>query len=202
MGSRTTKSPQGILTTAAAAFEEELGRYEELCQALTGTPLDSQKGLQRSKGIMQECAETEQRLAERLNALLGAMRLSQTRQQKTMEETLAAARKVQERVAEFATLMERFAALGLRAKDVNDPVTDVLSRKASGALAGDLLGGLKDVAGRMGVIAEEAESTAKDARAAGWVDIAREADALRQQVQAARNRVLLAQEKVAAQAPS
>jgi hypothetical protein len=195
------KTP-GPLTAAAAALDAELVRYEELSRGLAETPLDSQKNLQRSKNAMEECAESERRLSAALATLLEAMNAAQKRQERAMQETLSAAQRVQARVSEFAAFMERFAALGLRARDLNVPVAEILEKRATGGDAGDLLGGLKDVVEKMTQISEDAEAAAKDAQAAGWVDVARDADALKQQVQSAKNKVVLAQGRVAARAPS
>ncbi len=55
-------------------------------------------------------------------------------------------------------------------------------------LAG-LIERLEEIVARMGVAVAGAQAVAQEARAADFVDVERSADALRQQLQAARNRV-------------
>jgi hypothetical protein len=130
------------------------------------------------------------------------MNESRDRQHACMAEARTSADRVRARAAEFATLLEQFAALGARACDVNEPVSRVIAQKAQGAPAADLLAPLEDVKARMTAVIDDAAQIAEKAHAQGWPDIAREAEALRQQVHAARNKVTLAQKNVAAQAPS
>jgi hypothetical protein len=130
------------------------------------------------------------------------MNTSRDKQQACMEESRSAADRIRARAAEFAALLEQFAALGQRARDVNEPVARVIEQKAAGAGAADLLAPLDEVKSRMASVIDDAADIAQKAQAQGWPDIAREAEALRQQVQAARNKVSLAQKSVASQAPS
>jgi hypothetical protein len=102
----------------------------------------------------------------------------------------------------LASLLEQFASLGERAKDVIEPVARILEQKASGAVPADLLAPLEEVKQRMNAVLEDAAQIVEKAEAQGWPDVARDAKALRQQVQAALNKVTLAQKNVAARSPS
>jgi hypothetical protein len=200
--STASKKGAGPLTEAAAAFERELAHYEQTTTELEKMTVSSEKTLNRTKALLDECAQSETRLSEHLSALATAMNASRDKQQACMVRSRDAAARVRERAAEFAALLEQFAALGQRAREVNEPVSRVIEQRAAGAGAADLLAPLEDVTSRMTSVIDDAAKIAETAHAQGWPDIAREAESLRQQVQAARNKVMLAQKQVAARAPS
>jgi hypothetical protein len=197
----TTKR-EGPFAMAATAFEAELSRYEELTAEATKGPISSEKTLARAKRQLGESAECELRLAEYLVAVIAAMEGARRRQEACMDQALAAAQRLQARSEEFVSFTERFSTLGLRAREVNEPVAAVVARKSEGAPATELLAGLRNVATRTEGIIADAEALARDAASADWGDITRAAESLKQQVQSARNRVLLAERMVSEQAPS
>jgi GrpB-like predicted nucleotidyltransferase (UPF0157 family) len=193
---------EGPLAEAAMAFEAELSRYEELTTETARGPISSEKALLRAKKQLGESAECQLRLAESLKAVVIALDGARVKQEACMAQVLAAAQRVQTRSEEFLTLMQRFSALGNRAREVNEPVAEVVARKSQGAPATEVLAGLRDVLARTEGIVTEAEALARDAANADWSDVSRAAEALKQQVQSARNRVLLAERTVSEQAPS
>jgi hypothetical protein len=193
---------EGPLAMAATAFEAELSRYEALTAEAARGPISSEKALARAKKQLEESAECELLLAEYLTAVIAAMDGARRKQEACMEQALATAHRLQARSLEFVSFTERFATLGLRAREVNEPVAAVVARKSNGAPATELLAGLRDVLTRTEGIIADAEALARDAASADWGDIARAAESLKQQVQSARNRVLLAERMVSEQAPS
>ncbi len=197
-----TDKPEVPLTQAASAFEAELERYAQIAAEIERAPLTSEKGLNRAKKALRESADCQERLGAALHALLAAMETSRNKQHRCMEQTLDAARRVQARAEEYGRLMERFAGLGQRAKDVNEPVSAVVVRQEAGAPPEEILAGLREILVRTEAVIVEAEGLSKDASEAGWAEIAREADSLKQQVASARNRVLIAERSVAGRAPS
>lgn len=187
------------LTAAAAAFEEELGAYSARNTEASRTPLTSEKGLARAKKALLETAECQSRLAAHLGALVRAIDAARDHQQHLMQETLGIAERIRDRTVEFGALMERFAVLGGRASEINRPVAAIIARKSQGAGAVELLPGLRDVLTQIDAIIEEAASLARDATDGGWSDVSREAVSLRQQMQSARNRLVLAERDMARQ---
>jgi hypothetical protein len=65
-----------------------------------------------------------------------------------------------------------------------------------------LLERLGDIRGQMERVAAEARALAETAEAGGWTEIARQADALRQEVLSTQNKLAMAQRSLAARAPS
>ena len=195
-----TEKYDNQLSQAAKALEEELTRFEDLLVEL-GRPVNSDKALQRARQGLESCSRTEAKLAERLHAFADAMQKLQARQQKCMEVVRTNADHIQARHQERSALLERVAGLGSRAREVSEPLSG-LSEEAWESGSSDLLASVREVSDRLEVVIGEAEDVASSAERADWTDIARDAQALKQQLQAVRNRVLLGQRKLATRAPS
>jgi uncharacterized protein YoxC len=197
----STKTPQGPLTAAAAALEAELRRYEETVADITKLSLNSDKALQRARKILEDCAGHQERLGVLLPAFAQAMQGVQQRQQSCMDLTARGTETIKARFEERMSLLERVAALGQHAQDINGPVMQVISLGDQVA-PDDLLKSLEDVGALADAVITEAESVHKAAEESDWMDIARDTDALKQQLQAARNKVMLAKRNVASRASS
>lgn len=189
------------LAKAASALEGELLEYETFVSEVKRMSLNTEKAMHRAKDLLEHCAAGEQRMAERLQAFAAAMQGVQVRQQTCISEAVQAAEKIQQRIQKRSELLDRFSALGERARALNEPVAE-LEAKQDGANAQDLLHTLSEVATRTESVVSEAETLGADAVADDWQDIAREATTLKQQLQSARNKILVAQRDVAGRTPS
>lgn len=196
------KKSEGPLTAAASAFEVELERYERIAAELHRTEVSSEKTLSRSKKLLGESSECEQRLGALLGQLLQAMNGARETQQTSMQHALDAAQRLQRRADELNSLLARFAKLGEQAREVNEPVASIMAAQSSGASAEEILPALNDARGRMETIISGADAIATAAAEGNWPDLVREASALRDQVQASRNKLLRAHRDVAERAPS
>jgi chromosome segregation ATPase len=189
------------LAKAASALEGELLEYEKFVAEVKRMSLNTEKSMHRAKDLLEHCAAGEQRMAEKLQAFAAAMQSVQVRQQTCISEAVEAAEKIQQRIQKRSALLERFSALGERARSLNEPVA-ALEAKQDSANAQDLLKTLSEVAARTESVVAEAETLGADADADDWQDIAREATTLKQQLQSARNKILVAQRDVAGRTPS
>ncbi len=189
------------LAQAATALEAELFEYEKFVADVRRMSINSDKSMNRAKSLLEDCAAGEQRMADRLQAFAAAVQNVQTRQQECIKEAVEAAKHIQDRMQNRTALLSRFQSLVERARSLNDPVT-ALEAKEGSAKAQDLLTTLGQVAvGTEGIIAE-AEALSTDAQTSDWQDVAREATTLKQQLQSARNKILVAQRDVANRTPS
>lgn len=194
----------GPLTLATAELEAEILHYEQTSASLDKLPLNSEKTLQRARKVLEECAAHQERLAVLLPAFAQAMQAAQARQQACMNVTAEGTQRIKTRFEERVVLLERIAALGQRAQAINEPVTAILGRDSGQGdpAAEALLRSLDEVGALTEAVIAEADELARAANASEWVDIARDAEALKQQLQTARNKVLVAARNVASRAPS
>ena len=187
------------LGAAAAALEAELRRFEELGEIARRVPLNSEKNLDRAARATQEAAEAQERVAAAVNALIGAITVARQRQEGHAQGILERAKEIQARTGEFHELLKRFGALGEEAKGIHALVQEAAALKQEdGSVSLEALGRLEQVSERMASIVATAQDVAKDAKARGIDDIERQADALKQQVQSARNKLLLLQQNLVA----
>jgi hypothetical protein len=187
---------ESALASAATAFEDELQHFAAFAADLARAPLTSDKALVRAQKALEESSESQVRLAARLQDVIVAIDGARGKQEACMKQMLEAAERVRSRAQSFTALVERFAGLGQLARDINEPVRAVVARKAEGADPRELATGLEEVLLRTESLIAEAESLAQDAKEANWPDVARQADSLKQQMQSARNRLLIAQRSV------
>jgi hypothetical protein len=190
------------LVEVATALEAALDKYAAIVHEADTLEINSEKTIHRAKALLEACVASEQQMAERLHAFAGAMRDIQKRQEDCAKRTVEAAKKIEIRVQGRAALLERFAALGASTRDVDGPVKEVMTKRAEGAPAQDLLPALAEVVARTDTTLESASAVAKDAEELEWHDIAREAHALKQQLADVRNKILLAQRDLAVRSPS
>jgi chromosome segregation ATPase len=194
------KKDETPLTDAASRIEEELSRFERLLQELS-RPVSTEKTLQRARMSLEECSHSEERLASHLTAFAQAIQSIQERQQRCMESLGQRLGEVQARHADRSALIERMGQLGLRTSEISKPIVS-LEESAWSAVTPELLASMGEVSARLEEAIGEAAQISTSARASDWSDLSREADALKQQLQAVRNQVLLGQRKLAGRAPS
>jgi chromosome segregation ATPase len=198
----TAKKDEFPLRDAASAFEDELRRHEVAVAELERLAINSDKALQRARKALEECASREEALAKHLVAFVEAMRTAQERQQKCMEATLGAANRVKERFDARNALLARVASLGESAKAIVADTAPDGAANATGDSADAKLKSFQDIASRIETVIEETDAVTKAAQEDDWADISRETESLKQQLQSARNKMLVATRALASRAPS
>gem|GEM_PF-1364959 len=177
---------------AAAALEAELGRFEAVAAAIGHAPLNSQKAIEHAARLTRDAADAQARFAERLQALVALVGGANERQRAAAAVINGRVAAIDARTAEHEAIAARFGALGEEARGINALVQEVTAGggmpTTPDRLAG-LIERLEQIVARMDVAGAGAQAVAQEARAADFVDVERNADALRQQLQAARNRV-------------
>lgn len=186
------------LVAAAAALDEELHKFEEISERIRTAEMDSQKNLERLANYLREIAETDERLGTRVRELVGAIAAAREKQQKQSEVVAARANELQGRTQVFQSLIQKYADLGTAAANLNAQVQEAFQARQSGTPEGEALAAtrLSEINAGTGNLAAEAEKVVNAADEAGFTDIARQADSLRQQLLSARNKLNLLHQKL------
>lgn len=180
---------------AAAALEAELERFEAIASSVGRAPLSSQKAIDHAAKLTRDASEAQGRFAKQLQALVAMVGAAGERQR-------VAAATINERVSEIDARTDAHTALERRLGELGDEARGInaLVQDATGGGGGvpssperlaELIGALEEIVARMDGAVSRALDVAREATAADFVDVARQADALRQQLLAARNRVAL-----------
>lgn len=192
------KNARSDLVTAAEALDRELRTFEGLAEAVRKHPLSSQKNLERMAATLKEVTESDDRLSAGIQALLAAINHARERQEAQARAVHARALELQQRTEELGALQQRYAALGVSAGELNALMQQIAARKSeTGASDADLAAGLGELIEKLGQIAGEAKHLTETARERDFVDVMQQADALRQQLQAARNKLAQLQKSLA-----
>lgn len=177
---------------AAAALEAELERFEAIAAAVGRAPLNSQKAIEHAARLTRDASEAQGRYAQRLQALVAMVGSTGERQH-------VAAATINDRVAEIDARTTAHTALERRLGELGEEARGINARAQGAIGAGgvpssperlsELIGALGEIGERMDAAVASALDIARDATASDFVDVARQADSLRQQLLATRNRV-------------
>jgi hypothetical protein len=190
------------LVLAAAALDEELRRYDALAEEARRSQINSAKTLERAVRVVQESTSRNETVQEKLRGLVTQIEEARVRQVDSLNALLEAAQKAQARSQQYDDLLQRFAALGESARQVNELAADTETKRNAGASETEVLASLEKLQMQMATVVAEAEALAALATEQEWVDLERQADAVRQQVLAAKNKLTAARRAVATRAPS
>lgn len=186
------KGARSGLLVAAEALDAELRKYEGLAEGIARAPLNSQKALERMAASLTEVTDADERLGARARELIEAITAARERQQAQAEAVAARARELQGRAEAWKGLMQRYKGVAQEAVDVNGMIREA----AAGASGQDgVPAAFEEAYERLGKLAETAQGLAQGAQAEGFVDVARDADAVRQQLLAARNKLGMLRKK-------
>lgn len=194
--------PTSPLVAAAALLDQQLREYDNLALEAKKVELDDEKALARVARVLETSTTRQPAIQEALRALVSEIDAARLRQQKSLDTLVEVSRALEARALQFDALMKRFSALGESAHAVNQLTTELSAQQGEGAPESQVLEGLRELEQHMGRVVQGADDLARDAQESGWTEIARQADAVRQQVRAAKNKLSLAQRTVAARAPS
>ncbi|WP_433928160.1 hypothetical protein AB3662_33295 [Sorangium cellulosum] len=182
----------GELAEAARALERELFRFEELAESARKMSLDTRKGIERAAKSTTEAAEAQQRVSVALGSLIAAIAAARDRHEATATALAARGEEIKRRAEQLGGLFQRFAALAEVGRGINLLVQETATRQRDATTPeqiGEVVTAMDEVEERMGRLADEARELVQAATAAGIADLAEQADGMRQQVTAMRNKV-------------
>jgi membrane-associated HD superfamily phosphohydrolase len=166
------------LSEAALALDHELRRFEDLAAQAAKVRLNTEKSLERATDALSRAAECQDRIKGQVQKLVQAVAAARQKQESDASALMARAEEIAGRRAQFARVLQRMGGLGQMAKEVQD-----LLREGTGKL--------DEVQQRMQKVADDAADIGRSAQEQDMEDLARQADVLRQQVLAAKNKVSL-----------
>jgi hypothetical protein len=193
---------ESALVTAAAALEDEIRAFADLASQTKRESLDTDRSMSRATRALSDSALYHERIEEKLRALVAAIEGVRLQQQASVEALVAVSHTVELRAKSREAVLARFAELGSNAAQVNQLALELGTRRGDGASNQELFALLTELDARMGGVVSEAQAIAEAASADGWPEIARQADSIRQQTLAAKNKLVLAHRSIAGSAPS
>jgi hypothetical protein len=178
------------LTEAAAAFDAELATYTRLGQLFVKTPLSSVKHLERANSTLADIAACEERLQAAGQQLVAALAGARQQQEELAQQVVAHVPVVRERNQQFQDLM---AELGALAGEVGGLNAMIATRGGNGdASAAPTPADARDVSATVLGLSTRAEQLAERAREAELEELATQAHALHQKLQAIGKKLALA----------
>jgi chromosome segregation ATPase len=190
------------LVAAATALDDELRAFDEIARQAREQRMNSQKTLSRTAAILTESVNARVRIEEGVRRLVTEIGQAQQRQEASVQVLVEVAAELEQRTKDRDALLARFAGLGASAASVNTMAVDLATRRQAGAGANELLELLRDIQGQMSSVSAEADALTEAAETDGWPEIARQADAVRQQVNAVKGKLAAVQRDLASGAPS
>jgi chromosome segregation ATPase len=173
------------LVVAAQKIETEQQRLEDLAYGLEKTKLQSEKHLGRAARELQDALAQQEQLAVSLRELGSAMAKMQERQLAAVTALSTRAQEIQTRRLRLAELMTEYATLGQKAAELLQTISDTLDAADKGAAVTAALD-------KLAPIVEESAALSKTAREEDFVDVAHEADVLKQKFQNIKNQLATA----------
>jgi hypothetical protein len=190
------------LVAAAMALDDELRAFDELAREAREQRMNGQKALSRTTALLSESIHARERIESGVRNLVAEIGGCQKRQQDSIQILVDVAATLERRTKERDDLLARFAGLGASAARVNLLAANLSNRRQEGADEVEILGLLMDIQAEMTGVAAEADALTEAAETSEWPEIARQADAVRQQVNAVKSKLAAAHRNIASSAPS
>jgi len=170
------------LVEAAAEFDTELSSYARLGELFLKQPMSSVKHLERANNLLGEIAGCEERLQQAGQKLVKALAAARDQQEQLAKDVVAHVPAIQQRNARLQELMGELTGL---AGEVGGLNTLIQSKAENGdASAQPTAKDARDVSETVLGLSTRAEALAGTAREAEFEELALQAHALHQRLQA------------------
>jgi chromosome segregation ATPase len=174
--------PDTALAGAAAAFDEELAAYARLGDLFLKTPLSNVKQLERANATLADIAACEERLQAAGRSMVQALSEARARQEQLAKDVVAHVPTVHTRNKQLNELMSELGAVATEVGSLNQAITG--HRDNGDATKQPTAQDARDVSATVFALSDRAEQLAVTAREAEFEDIATQAHALCQRLQA------------------
>jgi outer membrane PBP1 activator LpoA protein len=188
----TKQKPLSPFGQAATQLDAAFVDFERLARELEQLEIASDKGFDRARGLLSEVDGCRQLLESSMQAMAAELDAARGRSEKAAQAILGRALEVQDRQRDTEALLQRFQQLGGMVKQITESVRE-LNVQPPGQLSPEeqaqLDERLPQFNEQMGTLVDAARKLMDDARAANMKALERNADSLRQSLQAARHRL-------------
>lgn len=178
---------------AALALDQEFAALEKLAQKLERLSLQTDQGVERAVSLINEAEEARGRLVANMQTMATALEDARAKSEAAIRTISERAVTINERQRTTESLMQRFQDLGSMVRQINTAIAQM--KPAEGAMAAEqralLEQSLPEFNAQMNILVEEAKKLMNEASAANLRSIESNADALRQALDAARQRLNL-----------
>lgn len=174
--------PDTALAGAAAGFDEELAAYARLGDLFLKTPLSSVSQLERANATLAEIAACEERLQAAGQRMVQALSEARARQEQLAKDVVAHVPAVQARNKQLSELMAELTAVAGEVSSLNQAIAG--HRNNGDASKPPTAEDARGVSTTVFALSDRAEQLAVTARDAEFEEIATQAHALYQRLQA------------------
>lgn len=165
------------LVEAAEKLDASLAQHGRATRELLRLDLDSRKNVEKAGELLSRIARADQELADDMQGFVAALTEARVQQQADAEQVQARALELVGRREALEGLNGRMRLLAEAIRAVGELLEQLKTSGGGGA-------GVSEALGKLGELGELARGVSEDARAAGFDDVAGEAHAMRQQLEA------------------
>lgn len=182
-GCAVAKEPQDSpVVIAAYALEAAIRRMEDTAKNFEQLVFNSEKNIERGAKLLQDVAGSSEAMDGELKHLIGALNEVRGRQEAVVRAISARSENLMERKQTYVALLQRYGTIGEAAAKLNGMIQAIAAQQPKGEAAREPLDALEQ---GMVQTAEEAHGLARAARDEDFGDLSRQAESLKQQLQAA-----------------
>jgi chromosome segregation ATPase len=169
------------LAEAAAAFDQELAAYTRLGELFVATPLTSVKQLERANTALADIAACEERLQAAGQRMVQALGTARSCQEQLARDVVAHVPVVQARNQRLKELMADLSGVAAEVTSLNTAIAGRDNGEPNRTPAADTA---RDISTQLLALSERAAQLATSAREAEFEELATQAHALHQRLQA------------------
>jgi chromosome segregation ATPase len=170
------------LADAASGFDQELAAYARLGELFVNAPVASVKQLERANSTLADIAACEERLQTAGQRLIQALAAARARQEQLARDVVARVPVVQGRNRQLQELMAELAGVATQVGALNTSIAD--QRDNGDPTQPTTADAARDISTTLLALSERASQLATAARDAEFEELAAQAHALYQRLQA------------------
>ena len=189
----TNLKPTSVFGERALALDNDFCEFGRLASEMEGIDIQSDLGFDKARKLLAKLDTTGKRIGDGMVGLTTSLEEVRQRTEAAAQLVSERAAAVEKRQNDNDRMVERLHTLGNLVKQVTEAVAKLRASSADAIAAepNELGNKLPEFSNQLGVLVDETKKLIEDAQAAKMTSLERNADSLRQTLQAARNRLNL-----------